>query len=78
MENREAVFVAAEMLEDGRVGNLAMEQIEDFKAGTLKYAIKDSISDTASIRSDNYCSYRTLQRDLTNLKNRIIRKWKSL
>lgn len=68
LENREAVFIAAEMLDDGRTGNLGMQHIENFKADTLKYAIKDLINETADIRSDNYCSYRTIQRDICNLK----------
>lgn len=67
LQNREAVFIAAEILGDGRVGNLAMRQIENFKADTLKYAIKDMISSNAMIRSDNYCSYRTIQGSMNNL-----------
>jgi ISXO2-like transposase domain/Transposase zinc-ribbon domain len=68
LENREAVFIAAEILEDGRTGNLGMHHIENFKADTLECALKDLTSEMASIRSDNYCSYRTIQRDLSNLK----------
>ena len=68
LENREAVFIASEVLADGRTGNLGMEHIEDFKADTLKYAIKDLVNETACIRSDNYCSYRTIQKDMGNLK----------
>jgi hypothetical protein len=68
LEEREAVFVAAEILEDGRTGNLGMQHIENFEAPTLKYAIQDITSESASIRSDNYCGYRKLQEDMKNLK----------
>ena len=68
LENREAVFMAAEILEDGRTGNLGMQHIENFKSDTLECALTDLTSQTASIRSDNYCSYRTIQRNLSNLK----------
>ncbi len=40
--------------------------IENFKADTLKYAIKDMIQPTASIRTDDYCSYSTIQRQGMN------------
>lgn len=68
LENRDAVFIAAEILDDGRTGNIAMQQIENFKADTLAYAINDLISGSATIRSDNYCLYRTIQRSMDNLK----------
>lgn len=68
LKNREAVFIAAEILADGRIGNLAMEHIEDFKADTLKYVLKDLVDQDASIRSDNYCSYRTIQKEMKNVK----------
>lgn len=63
LEKREAVLVSAEILADGRTGNLGMQHIENFEALTLKYALKDMISQEASIKTDNYCSYRTLQRE---------------
>jgi hypothetical protein len=77
LENREAVFIAAEILDDGRTGNLGMQHIENFKADTLKCALKELTNEMASIRSDNYCSYRTIQRDLSNLKTESSQNGKS-
>lgn len=68
LENRDALFIATEILEDGRAGNIGLQQIENFKADTLEHAIKDLVSGSATIRSDNYCSYRTIQRSMNNLK----------
>lgn len=61
LEKRKALMIAAEILSDGRTGNLRMTGIENFKAVTLKYAIKDMVSSSAMIRADDYCSYSTLQ-----------------
>jgi hypothetical protein len=61
---RKALLVAVEILSDGRAGNMRIKDIEDFKAITLKYAIKDTVSSTASIRADDYCSYNTLKQEM--------------
>jgi hypothetical protein len=61
LEKRKALMVAVEILPDGRTGNIRMQDIENFKADTLKYAIRDMIEPTASIRADDYCGYFTLQ-----------------
>ena len=39
-------FLATEKLEDGRTGNIRMQQIENFEALTLKFALKDIIDNT--------------------------------
>jgi transposase-like protein len=59
--------VAVEILPDGRTGNLRMGDIENFKADTLKYALKDKVNPDASIRTDDYCSYYTLQQQGMNI-----------
>ncbi len=61
LEKRKALMIAVEILQDGRTGNIRIQDIENFKADTLKYAIKDMIRPTASIRADDYCAYFTLQ-----------------
>lgn len=68
LEKREALMVAAEILPDGRTGNLRMQSIENFKALTLKYAMKDMIDSKASIRSDDYCSYHTIKQQGVDIK----------
>ena len=66
LEKRKALMIAVEILPDGRTGNIRMQDIENFKADTLKYAIRDMIEPTASIRADDYCSYFTLQQQGMN------------
>lgn len=63
LEKREALMVAAEILPDGHTGNLRMQGIENFKALTLRYAIKDMVHQEAQIRTDDYCAYHTIQKD---------------
>ncbi len=68
LEKRKALMVAVQILPDGRTGNIRMKDIENFKADTLKYALKDMVESTASVRADDYCSYYTLQQQGMNLK----------
>jgi len=77
LEKRQAVFIAAEILPDGRTGNMGMQHIENFKALTLKYTMQDLISKEAFIRSDNYCAYRTVQQEMSNLKIESSKKGKA-
>ena len=66
-ETKSAVLVAAEILPDGRTGNLQMQPIENFKADTLKYAIKDCVSDQAAIHTDAFHSYKKLAKEMENI-----------
>ena len=69
LEKRKALMVAAEILDDGRTGNIRLHDIENFKADTLKYALKDMVNSKASIRTDDYCSYYTIQQGgMKNIK----------
>ena len=67
LEKRKAVMIAVEILPDGRTGNIRMHDIENFKADTLKYALKDMVEPAASLRTDDYCSYYTLQQQGMNI-----------
>jgi len=79
LEKRKALMIAAEILPDGRTGNIRMQDIENFKADTLKYALKDMIQSTARIRADDYCSYFTLQQQgMNNISLVSSRKGKGL
>jgi hypothetical protein len=68
LEKRKALMMAAEILFDGRTGNIRMQDIENFKALTFKYALKDMVDPAASIRSDDYCSYYTIQQEGMNIR----------
>ena len=68
LEKRKALMIATEILPDGRTGNIRIQDIENFKALTLKYAIKDMISPVATIRADDYCSYHTIQQQGINIR----------
>lgn len=68
LAERKALMVAVEILPDGRSGNMRMQDIENFKADTLKYALKDMVGPDAFIRADDYCGYFTLQQQgMTNI-----------
>jgi len=67
LESKEAVLMAAEQLSDGRTGNIRMQQIENFEALTLKFALKDMIHEQATIRTDNHRSYQHLSKEM-NIK----------
>lgn len=68
LEHKKAVLIAVEILPDGRTGNIDMEHIENFKAETLKYAIKDCVSEDAKITTDKFHSYKKLEAEMPNLE----------
>jgi len=65
LERKQAVLVTAEQLEDGRTGNIRMLHIENFKADTLKFALKAMVSNEAMIRTDKMRSYQKLKKEMT-------------
>lgn len=64
LKEKSAVVVAAEILEDGRTGNINFEIIENFKATTLKYALQEMITDEAAIVTDRMQSYEFLKNEM--------------
>ncbi|HEY8660850.1 MAG TPA: IS1595 family transposase [Hanamia sp.] len=64
---KDAMFVAVEILADGRAGKIALQHIESFKSDELKYAIKDNISEEAQIQTDAYHSYKKLAKEMSNI-----------
>jgi len=64
---KDAMFVAVEILADGRTGKIALQHIESFKSDELKYAIKDNISEEAQIQTDAYHSYKKLAKEMSNI-----------
>lgn len=66
-ESKDALFVAVEILADGRTGNIALQHIESFKAEELKYAIKDNITDKSSIKTDAHRSYKKVAKEMKNI-----------
>ncbi len=68
LEIRKALMIGAEILPDGRTGSIRLQDIKDFKANTLQSAIENMVEPLASIRSDEYKSYKTLQIRGMNIK----------
>lgn len=68
LEKREAVMLAVEILEDGRTGNIRMNHLEKFEELTMRHSMKDMVDSSASIRTDNYVSYRVMQETMSNIK----------
>lgn len=77
-ESKDALFVAVEILDDGRTGNIALQHIESFKAEEIKYAIKDNITDESSIKTDAHRSYKKLAKEMKNLTLHYSNKGASL
>jgi transposase-like protein len=66
-ETKSALFVAVEVLADGRTGNIDFQHIESFKSDELKYAIKDAISANSNIQTDAFHSYKKLAKQMENI-----------
>jgi hypothetical protein len=64
LAKKKALFLAVEILPDKRVGNIRIKDIINFKVLTLRQAIKDTVSPTASIRADDYTSYNVLKPEM--------------
>jgi len=64
LKEKSAVVVAAEILKDGRTGNINFETIENFEADTMKYALKDMIDEKADIITDRHASYESLKEEM--------------
>ena len=77
LATKEAILLASEKLEDGRTGNLRMQQIENFEALTLKYALKDMIDEEAKITTDHHRSYQLLKKEM-NIKTVLSKMGQSL
>jgi hypothetical protein len=61
LQERQAVMVAVEILEDGRAGNMRMIRIDNFKADTLQDGIMQMVNPEVSITTDDFSSYHTLK-----------------
>lgn len=68
LKKREAVMLGVEVLADGRTGNIRMKHLEKFEAFTMRYCLKEMVDSSASIRTDNYVCYRTMQNEMPNIK----------
>jgi len=77
LKKKSAVMVAAEILDDGRTGNINFEKIENFAAGTLKYALKDMVEPPTNILTDKHKSYESLK-DKMNIKTRKSEKGEAM
>ena len=77
LKDKSAVVVAAEILDDGRTGNINFETIENFEANTLKYALKDMIDANADIVTDQHKSYESLKGEM-NIQTQKSAKGKAM
>jgi len=78
LETKAALFVAVEVLADGKTGNIALQPIETFKADELKYAIKDNVCDEANITTDSFHSYKKLAKEMDNITLSYSKKGKAM
>ncbi len=61
LDNKQAVLIVAEQLEDGRTGKIGLKHIENFEADTLQCAIGQMTSLEINLTADSYSSYKLLQ-----------------
>lgn len=77
-KTKDPLFVAVEILSDGRTGNIALQQIESFRSEELKYAIKENISAEAQIKTDAFHSYKKLAKEMKNIHIEYSKKGSSM
>ena len=63
-QSKNAVLIVSEQLEDGRTGKIGLQHIENFEAGTIKYAIKEIVKDKVKLTTDSFSSYKSLQEEM--------------
>ncbi|MBA3817103.1 MAG: IS1595 family transposase [Parachlamydiaceae bacterium] len=61
---KKATLIAVESLGGGKVGNIYIAPIDNFKSETLKYAIKSGVANSAKIKADEFQSYKTLSKEM--------------
>ena len=70
LESKQAVMVAIEKLEDGRIGNIALKHIEGFEADIFHQAVDEMINQEAQITTDDFPSWKALKKDLPALETK--------
>lgn len=75
---KNALLIAVEILPDGRTGNLQLQPIENFKADSIKYAIKDCVSPEAFIKTDAFHAYKRLAKEMKNVTISYSKKGSSM
>jgi ISXO2-like transposase domain len=69
-EGKQAVMVAIEKLDDGRVGNIALKHIDNFETNTFHQAADEMIDPAAQITTDDFPSWKALKQELPDLKTK--------
>ncbi|MEO9052720.1 MAG: IS1595 family transposase [Ginsengibacter sp.] len=64
---KKATMIVMEKIDEKTVGRVYLQQIENYEADTLKYAIKEHVGDEALITTDQYPSYQSLKSTMGNL-----------
>lgn len=67
LSNKKATMIIMEKIDEKTVGRIYLQQIENYQADTLKYAIKEHVGDMATITADQYPSYESLKSVMSNL-----------
>ena len=68
LEEREAVMVAVEKLEENKTGNIRLMKIDSFTATELKEGMETMIDSKADITTDDFKSYQSLKKDGMDLE----------
>ncbi len=74
---KKATMIVMEKIDEKTVGRVYLQQIENYEADTLKYAIKEHVGDKAVITTDQYPSYESLKSVMGNLITQPSKKGKN-
>jgi len=77
LDEKEAVMVSVERLEDGSIGNIGLLHIEDFAKATFKKAVDKMVDTNATINTNEFPSWEALKKDNPNLKTKKSEKGKA-
>lgn len=76
-DEKEAVMVAIEKLEDGRTGNIGLRQIAYFRKDTFEQAVDEMVDKGATITTDEFRSWMALKEGMPKLKTKKSEKGKA-
>lgn len=64
IDKKKAAVIAVEHLGNEKVGKVYISPVENFKADSIRYALREGVSVRANIRADDYQPYKTLSKEM--------------
>jgi len=70
LDDKEAVMIGVEKLDDGRIGNVALRHIEGFEKDTFEQAVDEMVDKDAKITTDKFSSWVSLEHENPQIKTK--------